>query len=115
MASDWYRAYGSAYRPGLLDPVVWDNPGALRVRRPRLDLTLTPIPSYFAATYVGNGSDRLVRSAINASVRKAVAALPGVRNRPDPRKVAVVSGSWSPGHSAYRITRAFVEALKATT
>src|SRR5438309_947066 len=50
--------------------------------------------------------------ALNRSFRKAAANLPRVRNRPDPRKVAVLSGSWSPVHSAYRITRAYVEALR---
>ncbi len=113
LASVWYSAYTELYRTGLLDPVVWENlKGHFAFSHDRLDLTHLPMPGYFASTYVGEHCDRAIRSAINASVRRVLAGLPPVRNRPDPRKVAVVSGSWSPVHSAYRITKAFVEALE---
>jgi hypothetical protein len=113
LACAWYSAYAETYRTGLLDPVVWNNlKEHFAYQDDRLDVRHLPMIAYFASTYVGDGLDRLVRSAINRSVRKVVAENLPIRNRPDLGKIAVLSGSWSPTHSAYRITRAFVESLQ---
>lgn len=112
LACAWYSAYAELYRTGLLDPVIWNNlRDHFAFEDDRLDVRRLPTISYFASTYVGDGRDRVVRTALNRSFQKAAGAL-RVANVPDRRKIAVVTGNWSPVHSAYRITKAFVEALE---
>ena len=113
LACAWYSAYAELYRAGLLDPVVWKNlQEHFAFEDDRLDVRHLPMIAYFASTYVGKSRDRIVRSIINRSWKTVAEPLQRqVRNRPNPRKIAVLSSGWSPGHSAYRITKAFVEAL----
>ena len=113
LAGVWYSAYAEIYRTGLLDPVVLSN---LRehfaFNDPRLDVQNLTMTSYFASTYVGENRDRNVRSIINRSWKQAASALQStVRNRPDTTRIAILSSSWTPSHSAYRICKAYVEAL----
>ena len=114
LACAWYSAYAELYRAGLLNPVVWKNlQDHFAFKDARLDARHLPMIAYFASTYVGEGRDRVVRSIINRSWKTVAGPLQRqVRNRPDPRKIAVLSGGWSPAHSSYRITKAFVESLK---
>jgi hypothetical protein len=114
LACAWYGAYAEIYRTGLLDPVVWYNlKDHFAFEDDRLDVRYLPMSSYFASTYLGGDCDRIFRSGINRSWKAAARPLQeAVRNRPNPRKVAVLSGNWSPVHSVYRITKAFVEALE---
>lgn len=113
LASTWYGAYAEAYRSGLVSARVMDNLRRhFREADERLDARYTTLDSYFASTYAGDGSDRVVKGVINRSVRRLAAANGWtVRNRPAPGRVAVVSGNWSPAHSAYRICSAFVDSL----
>jgi hypothetical protein len=114
LACLWYSAYAELYRGALLDSVVWKNlKEHFAFEDDRLDARRLPMIAYFASTYVGEFRDRNVRSIINRSWKTVAEPLQQqVRNRPDPRKIAVLSGGWSPAHSAYRITKAFVEALQ---
>jgi hypothetical protein len=114
LACAWYGAYAELYRTGLLDPIVYKN---LRehfaFQDDRLDVRHVPMTSYFASTYVGGDRDRQVRSQLNRSWHQASRGLQAMaQNRPDPGKIAVLSSGWSPTHSAYRITKAFVESLQ---
>ena len=114
LASVWFGAYGEAYRGGLVSPRVVENlRDHFAYEDDRLDARYAPIDGYFGSTYVGGGCDRVAKRAINASLRRRFAAtrVP-LRDRPDPKKVAVISGSWSPDHSAYRIVHAHLRALK---
>lgn len=111
-ACHWYGVYAELYRTGLTDPRVWGNLKThFGFAEARLDIQATPLLPYFAATYVGDDHDRLVRSLINRSFQEAARALT-VKNTSDPRKIAVLSGGWTPSHSSYRITRAYVESLR---
>jgi hypothetical protein len=111
LASVWYGAFAQLYNPGFLDPTsTWELQTHFRAADARLDVRHAFIDAYFASSYVGGDCDRVVKPVINASFRRHLAEVE-VRNRPDMRKVAVISGNWWPGHSVYRISRAFVEAL----
>jgi hypothetical protein len=114
LASAWYSQFGRAYRSGLVRPEVCDN---LREHFAFKDDRLKAAPLaeliYFGATYVDGACDRDVKSVINRQLRSAVAGSAAlIRNRPNPRKVAVLSGTWSPVHSSYRITYAYLKALR---
>ena len=113
LAASWYGAYAQVYRGGLLRVEVLENlrehfefdPGDV-------DLGSLAFDAYFASTYVDGRCDRRVKPVLNRSVRRAVASRGiTVENRPDPKKIAVVSGNWSPSHSVYRICEAYLESL----
>ena len=114
LACTWFGAYAEIYRTGLLNPVVWFNlKNHFAFEDDRLDVQFLPMTSYFASTYVGDDLDRVVRAAINRSWRSVSGQLQSwVKNRPDRKKIGILSSGWTPSHSAYRITKAFVEALK---
>jgi hypothetical protein len=111
-ASIWYSTFCQVYRTGLISEVVCRN---LRehyeYRDERLNLTYEPQEAYFGSTYVDGECDRLVKPAVNRSLRR-LAAQYAVRNQPDPRKIAVFSALWTPNHSVYRITSQYVRALR---
>jgi hypothetical protein len=111
-ASTWYSAYCQIYRTGLISELVCQN---LRehyeYRDDRLNLTYEPQEAYFGSTYVDGECDRLVKPAVNRSLRQ-LASQYAVRNTPDPRKIAVFSALWAPNHSVYRITSQYVAALR---
>lgn len=114
LANVWYGAFAELCQSGL---VRGDVLGRLRdhfnAAGDRSDARYAALDSYFASTYVDGRCDRVVKSAINRSLRTAALANNvRVRNRADPRQIAVLSGNWSPEHSVYRISRASVAALK---
>ena len=112
LASLWYGAYADIFRSGLVRSGV-----AERLREhfafkdDRLDFQQCSLDSYFASTYVGNQCDRLIKPTINQAMKSITKNLP-IQCRPDPRKVAIFSGNWSPVHSVYRIVHGYVEALR---
>lgn len=112
LASVWYGAYAQLYSAAFLHPTsTWSLQNHFEQADDRLDVRHTPLDAYFGSTYVGGDCDRVVKPVINASFRRLLAGVT-VRNRPDMRKVAVISGNWWPGHSVYRISKAFVEAIE---
>jgi hypothetical protein len=114
LASAWYGAYAETYRSGLLRADVVERlKEHFAFRDDRLDVRFMSLDSYFASTYVNGDPDRRVKPVINRAVKALVAGESArVRNRPDPRKVAVFSGNWSPAHSVYRINHAYLQALE---
>jgi hypothetical protein len=110
----WYGVYADIYRSGLVREGVAERLREhLAFRHPRLDFSVASLDSYFSSTYVGEGADRNIKPAINQAMQQR-AALQGwrVESRPNPRKVAIFSGNWSPIHSVYRITQGYIEALR---
>ena len=114
LASLWYGSYAQLYNSGVLREEVCAN---LRTHfadaDERLDARHAPLDAYFASTYSGQDGERVVKQAMNGAFRRLIADQGiRVRNQADPRKIAVITGNWRPGHSVYRICRAFVEALE---
>ena len=114
LASVWYGAYAEAYRSGLPNARACDNlRGHFASADDRIDVRHMSMDGYFSSSYLDGDCDRVVKSVLNAAVRRvAVAGGLRPRNRPDSRKVAVLSGHWSPIHSVYRICSAYVDALE---
>ena len=114
LASLWYDTYADIYRSGLVREGVAERLREhLAFRHDRLDLSISALDPYFSSTYVGQGADRSIKPAINQAMQER-AALRGwrVESRPNPKKVAIFSGNWSPIHSVYRITHGYIEALR---
>jgi len=111
-ASIWYCAYGQIFRSGLVSEVVCRN---LRehyeFHDERFNLNYEPQEVFFGSTYVDGECDRLVKPHVNQTMKRLAAGYP-IRNVPNPRKIAVLSGVWSPGHSVYRISSQYVAALR---
>ena len=66
--------------------------------------------AYFGSTYVDGVIDRHVKPFLNSVVRRSVRVQ--CENRPNPRKIAVISDLWSPTHSVYRNYYKYLKSLK---
>jgi hypothetical protein len=69
--------------------------------------------TYFGSTYVDCDGDQTIKRYINACFRNWGPAHFPIENRPDRRRVAVITAKWVPNHPVYRCTHSFVEALAA--
>src|SRR6266536_2330262 len=113
-ASVWYDAYAQIYRSGLVNADVVAN---LQEHYAYQDARLEPNHEmqelYFGSTYVDGRCDRLIKPVVNRSVQQ-MARQRGVviRNTPDPKKIAILSGNWHKNHSVYRNYAAYLDALK---
>jgi hypothetical protein len=114
LASAWYAAYAEIYRTGLIREDVYENLRKhFEFRDDRLSGESLPLDSYFSSTYVPGDCDRAIKPVLNEAARQlAQARYPRIRNRPDPRKIAVLSGNWQPEHSVYRINDAYLKSLE---
>jgi hypothetical protein len=110
-ASLWYNQFCEIYKVGLVnEDVVRHLTEHLSYQDDRMTLGPDLAIPYFSSSYVGGGADRKVKPFLNHVVRRA-GRLPW-DNRPDPRKIAVISDYWYPEHSVYRILAAFVKELR---
>lgn len=112
MAGAWYMAFSEGYRSGLVRQDVCDRLRAhLMFQDWRLNSLYHANELFFGATYVDGQIDRFAKATINAACRRHLGATK-IRNSPDPRKIAVLSGVWWPGHSVYRNYFAYLKALR---
>ncbi len=111
-ASIWYAVHFEGARQ-LANETVYGN---LRAHQAcpddRLELampeTTDPI---FHCTYVDAETEPPLKQKLNALIRRELADV-AVRNAPQPGRLAVVSGRWSPFTAVYRTYAPFVDALK---
>jgi hypothetical protein len=114
LACLWYCHYLEIYRSGLVNRIVYQN---LREHIVYEDDRLKDFYQiddlYFGATYIDGDSDRLLKNKINHSIQNSQFVKNiTIRNRPNPRKIAIISGLWFPNHSIYRILSGCIAALK---
>jgi hypothetical protein len=97
---------------GLVSETVCRNlRGHYEFADERLQLVYEPQGVHYGSTYVDGECDRRAKPAVNRSFRRLAAEFP-VRNAPDPRKIAVLSGVWFPAHSVYRNYAHFARAVR---
>lgn len=111
MASLWYLVYAGIHAGGLASAEVCEN---LRqhfaFQDDRMNVTLKITNSYFGSTYIDGVCDRPVKEAFNRLLQRQAAGQ-HIVNRPDPKKIAVISRFWWPGHPVYRNYAAYVRTL----
>lgn len=114
LACLWYSHYLEIYRTGLVNRIVYQN---LRehiiYEDDRLQDFYQIDDLYFGATYIDGDNDRLLKNRINRSIQNSqLVKNTTIRNRPHPRKIAIISGLWFANHSVYRILSSCIAALK---
>lgn len=113
ISSFWYSHYACAYYGALQCEIGYKN---LRehfsFKHPNLEINTAIQEAYFGSTYAGDNLDQIVKPVVNRSARKALASMPRIKNKPDRKKIAVISGLWSPGTSVYRTYYECIKALK---
>ncbi|MDY6782446.1 MAG: hypothetical protein SW833_07830 [Cyanobacteriota bacterium] len=110
----WYSYFCEAYRYGMANPTIYQN------LRKHLEIDFTQLTSfyqltnlYFGSTYINGDDDRAIKQKINQTIQNSqFCQTAGIQNRPNPRKIAIITAYWIPGHSAYRIFSGFIESLK---
>ncbi len=113
LASHWYSHYLELYRSGLVNRVVYQN---LREHILYEDDRLTEFYHidnlYFGATYIDGDRDRILKQKINRSIQNSqLVKNIQIENKPQPNRIAIVSGCWFTQHSVYRILSEYVAAL----
>jgi hypothetical protein len=112
LAAAWYLAYAGLFHGGLIRPEVCKNLQAHFAFAPDVFQPSDRLPEIcYGASYVDGDSERSIKPAVNRWIRTVLRGT-RIRNRPDPRKIAVLSCLWWPGQSSYRTGLAYVEALR---
>lgn len=113
LASRWYFASLGNFRADCSDPETLD-----RLRRQLLfedhRLTIEPpevLHAYFGATYIDDRIDHVVKRRINRLFQANRVCQRPIVNRPNPRRIAVLTAMWWPGQSVYRSQQPFLAAL----
>ncbi len=65
---------------------------------------------YFRSTYADPENDRKVKSKINAIIKESFKNVP-ITNKPNKKKIAVISGRWFPGSAVYKTQYDYVKSL----
>lgn len=114
LACLWYSYFCEIYRSGLIEKEVYQNlKEHLKYKDDRLTDFYQITNLYFGSTYIDNYLDREIKQQINQSIRKnKFCTLARIKNTPHPKKVAVITAYWFPGHSVHRTLSDFIESLK---
>jgi hypothetical protein len=115
LASEWYYRYWQLY------PAACAGKDTLRrlrehllFRDERMGAASNALAhAYLGCTYVDDENDRDLKGRINAQLRGWLSARGPIVNRPDFRKIALITGLWFPAHAVYRCVHSFVKALAA--
>ncbi len=112
LASLWYIVNFTNYRVGSAAYNTWQH---LREHMYDIDQRLMPVSvhvphAYFGVTYIDNERDHELKRVINAGF-KAWTHAPPIHNKPDKKKILIVTNMWHKGHSVYRCMHAFLRAL----
>lgn len=110
----WYSCYCESYRSGVINQETYHN---LREHITYKDDKLTDFYNiddlYFGSTYIDGDRDREIKQKINESIKKSpLATHAQIENKPNPKKIAVITSLWFSQHSVYRTLSEFVDALK---
>jgi predicted O-linked N-acetylglucosamine transferase (SPINDLY family) len=77
----------------------------------RLDLLNSPSTPYTSSTYVNPKKDKKIKLKMNETIKEWYQNIVFF-NKPEPKKIGIISRSFFRGHSVYRGTFPFLEALK---
>ncbi len=112
IASFWYNQFCSVYKTGLArEEVACHLAEHLAYHDERMTLSLDMQEEYFASTYLGGDADKEVKPFLNEVVRRSIKRLK-CDNKPNPKKIAVISDFWYPSHSVYRTLAGYIRPLK---
>lgn len=107
----WYGFFLQGYVSALVEARGWEH---LREHVRTMPETWSVLQghadAYFSPTYIDPAMDGRFRVHVNAQLRSQARLV--VRNRPHPRRIAVISEAWYARHSACRIQYEFVKALR---
>ena len=114
LANVWYSHYIEIYRSGLVNSTVNQNLHEhIIYEDDRLTEFYNISDIYFGATYIDGDLDRVIKQKVNRSIQNSqLIKNIRIKNNPNPKKIAIVSGCWFPQHSVYRILSECIAALK---
>jgi hypothetical protein len=112
LAATWYVAYAAIFHGGLVRSDVCKNLQAHFAFAPIIFQTTDRIPDIcYGVSYVDGESERSIKPAVNRWIRSVLRST-RIRNRPDPKRIAVLSCLWWAGQSSYRTILPYLEGLQ---
>ncbi|HEY4001163.1 MAG TPA: hypothetical protein VGO93_19995, partial [Candidatus Xenobia bacterium] len=114
LTSLWYSIFFGIYHSTCVDEESWNH---LREHVAYVDPRLTHLNQFhhmcFAASYIDPDRDRLLKYQVNTvlqgSLRRSQVAR---KDKPDPRRIAVITNRWFPSHSVFRNQATWLAALR---
>jgi hypothetical protein len=112
LASLWYASYPMG-AVGAVTELLWENllrhlsyvDSRLQAPDPRI------LGFYFESTQIAPGMERPLKDRWNADIRRQLSGV-RIRNKPDPKSVAIITAKWFPGSAVYRSLSPLVHSLK---
>jgi hypothetical protein len=112
LVSIWYTCFGGSFHGALVEKATCDHLAEHYAYDSEVFHASDNIADvYYGSSYVDGHCDRHVKESINRFFFKAQQSC-RIINRPNPKKIAVMSCLWWQGHSSYRIHAAQLESLK---
>jgi len=113
LATQWYYCFWEGYRGGCAGrETLAQLREHLRFRDARMGAINNYVHhAYFGCTYADFENDHLLKRHINRIFQQWGPAQTPIVNRPDRRRIALITAMWFPRQSVYRCTHAFVKAL----
>jgi hypothetical protein len=114
LACQWYSHFFGLYTSGLVNPIAQKNlKQHLLYKDARINDYFNLSCIYFGSTYIDGDEDRRIKQKINQVIRNGNHVKnAGICNKPNPKKIAVITSRWHSGHSVYRTLSQYVESLK---
>jgi len=113
LASLWYLRFAEGFHCSTASPVMAEN---LRHHFSFVPENLVALQGvqdpFFGVSYVEPAIEWPLKQRVNQAVRARLGQMPLRPFTPEPNKIAVVTGHWSPGHSVHRIIQGLLAALK---
>ncbi len=115
LACLWYSCFCEIYRSGLVNQEAYYN---LQEHLAYEDERLTDFYNiedvYFGSTYIDSDRDKNLKRKINQAIQKSpLITNIKIANKPNPKKIAVITSLWFSQHSVYRTLSEYVESLQA--
>ena len=112
LASLWYASYFRSAE-GFLTKTVYENMryhlGYINEKYAYIGIPTSS--AYFLATYIDSDGDGHYKRKVNKLLRTVLENVT-VRNRPEKKKIAVITARWTPTSAVYKTCFAFIDSLK---
>lgn len=108
----WYSYYLDIYRTALCNPTVYQNLKDHIIYKDERLMQFSNIADvFFGSTYIDGVRDKELKQQVNLAIQSSPFAHQVIINKPNPKKVAIITCLWYPKHSVYRTLAQFVESL----
>lgn len=115
LACLWYSEFLELYKSALVNKTAYYSLREhLLYRHENLKIFYSISEICFGATYIDENKDHEIKYKLNQTIQESPFCQNAqIINKPDPKKIAIITSLWFDQHSVYRILAEFVNSLKS--